>query len=162
MHKFITPLFISIFGLMSFSAQAGIEKGDKTISIFGALQSDDFDDTLTLSVAGGMFMSDTLEVQATLFLMDSSAFSMSNYGVNANLYIPGTNPDVVPYVGGGLLLSFVDIQGIGDDTSVGFNVQGGIKQFISESISINYQVQYYDAGDYDAVVTSVGFSIFLD
>jgi hypothetical protein len=96
LRKIITPLLITLFGLMSFSAQAGIEKGDKTISIFGSLTSpSDGDDQLFLSAAGGMFVTD-------------------------------------------------------------------IKQFLNETVAVNYQLQYVDAGDYDATIASVGFSIFLE
>lgn len=162
LRKLITPLALIIFGLISFSAQAGIEKGDKTISIFGSVTSPDQGDDFTmLSLAGGMFVTETLEAQGVALILDGSGFNVSSYGANANLYFPSQNPDVVPFVGAGLTVTFLDIPPI-DETEVGFNLQAGIKQFINESVSINYQIQLIDAGDYEATIASVGFSIFLD
>ena len=162
MRKITTTLLITLLGLMSFSAQAGIEKGDKTISIFGALTSpDQGDDFLFLQAAGGLFLSDTLEAQGIVQLLDSGPVSVSAFGANANLYFPGQNPDIFPYVGGGLTITILDAPPI-DETELGFNVQAGIKQFVSEQVTINYQLQFVDAGDYEATIASIGFSIFLD
>lgn len=158
--KIIALLFtLSLFAL---PAHAGIEKGDKTVSIFGSLTSpSQGDDVLFLQAAGGLFLSDTLEGQGTVSLIDSGPFTISTYGGNANLYFPGRNPDFIPFVGGGLSISIIDAGPI-DETEVGFNAQAGIKQFVNEDISINYQLQYVDAGDFDATILSVGFSIFIE
>jgi len=162
LKQLVTISLVSILGLLPYSANAGIEKGDKTVSIFGSLTSpSDGDDQLFLSAAGGLFLTDTLEGQAVVYLIDSGPFTISSYGTNANLYVPAKNPDLIPFVGGGLTITIIDAPPI-DETELGFNVQGGIKQFINESVSINYQLQYVDAGDYDATILSVGFSIFLE
>lgn len=162
LHRIITPLFIILISTLSFATHAGIEKGDKTISIFGSLTSPDgAEDFLFISAAGGLFLTDVLEAQAVVFIFDGDGFTVSSYGANANLYFPAKNPDIVPYVGGGLTLTFLDIPPI-DETELGFNLQAGVKQFISETVTINYQFQFVDAGDYEATVASVGFSIFLD
>lgn len=162
MRKFITPIVITLFGLMSFSAQAGIEKGDKTVSVFGSITSPDQGDDFTmLSLAGGLFVTETLEAQGVALILDGSGFNVSSYGANANLYFPTQNPDVVPFIGAGVTITFLDIPPI-DETEVGINLQAGIKQFVNESVSINYQIQLIDAGDYEATIASIGFSIFLD
>ncbi len=97
-------------------------------------------------------------------LASSSAGSdvtVTGLGANANLYLPGSNPDFVPYVGGGGTLILTDFNGT-TDTALGLNGQVGFKQFLNEEVSINYQAQYVTSSDYDAFILSVGFSIFLE
>jgi hypothetical protein len=152
--------------LVSFNTNAGIEKDDKTISIFGSFTSGEFSDTLILQVAGGYFMTDTLELQGVVLLVASeddfgNTSSVGGYGANANLYLPGGNPDFIPYIGGGGTLILTDFNGA-TDTAIGLNGQAGIKQFLTEEISINYQAQFVTSSDYDAFILSVGFSIFLE
>ena len=161
LRKIITPLFLSIFALTSFSAQAGIEKGDKTFNINGQLMSSDDEDMLMVMASGGMFTSETLELQGVVLLMDAGTMTVTGLGANANLYLPGSNPDFIPYVGGGgQIFSFKDT-GI-SETELAFNAQVGFKQFIDEDIAINYQIQVISSDSYDATVASVGLTIFLD
>lgn len=159
-NKIIAVIFA--LSLFSVSAHAGIEKGDKTVSIFGSFTSPDIgEDILFVQAAGGMFLSDKLEGQGTVSLIDSGPFRITNFGGNANFYFPNKNPDLIPYAGGGLALSLIEF-GATDETELGFNLQAGLKQFLSEEISINYQLQLVDAGDFDATIFSVGFSIFIE
>lgn len=164
MHKIITPLFISIFGLMSFSAQAGIEKGDKTFGINAQLISEDTADTFMIMANLGMFTSDTLEIQGVVMFMDSNDFTLVGVGGNANLYLPVGKADFVPYVGAGAQILTIDVSGpFGyTETELAVNAQAGFKQFIDEDIAINYQLQVISSDNYDATVASVGLTIFLD
>lgn len=165
LRKLTMPLFLALFGLMSFSAQAGIEQGDKTVSIFGSLQSTDTADTIIALLSVGYFQTDTLELMGTMLLVavsdDFSDTTVTGFGANANLYLPGQNPDIIPYVGAGGSLILIDT-GTFTDSELGINVQAGIKQFISESVTINYQLQFITADTYDATIASIGFTIFLD
>ena len=152
--------------MASTATHAGIEEGDKTVSIFGALTFDEFTDSLTVQAAGGLFVTDTLEVQGVALLVSSeddfgNVSATSGYGMNANLYLPGGDPDFIPYVGGGGTLILTDFNGT-TDTAFGLNGQAGIKQFLNESVSVNYQAQFITSSDYDATIFSVGFTIFLD
>jgi len=157
---------IAVFMFATTIAHAGIEKDDKTVSLFGSLTSADESTTLNLSASGGYFLTETLEVQGVVLLVSSedgagNTTAVSGYGVNANLYMPGPNPDFVPYFGGGGALILTDFNGA-TDTAIGLNGQAGIKQFLNEEISINYQAQYVTSSDYDAFILSVGFSIFIE
>lgn len=156
-----TALLITLFTLMSFSAQAGIEKGDKTFTISGSFQSSDNEDFTTILASAGLFVSDTMEVQGTGFLIDGGGFTVTAFGGNANLYIPGKDPDLIPYIGGGATLVIIDSDTF-SDTSIGFNGQIGIKQFLSENVAMNYQFQILSSSDYDATIASVGITIFLE
>ena len=155
----------TLLSLAAFNANAGIEKGDKSVSIFGSLTSADNSDTLVLQAAGGFFFTEVLELQGTVLMLASSSagsdVTVTGLGANANLYLPGNNPDFVPYVGGGGALILTDFNGA-TDTALGLNGQVGFKQFLNEEISINYQAQYVTSSDYDAFILSVGFSIFLE
>ena len=152
--------------MASTATHAGIEEGDKTLSLFGSFTFDDFSDTLTVQASAGFFISDTVEIQGVALLVSTeddfgNSSSTSGYGANVNLYLPGNNPDFIPYVGGGASLVLTDFNGT-TDSSLGLNAQAGIKQFISETVSVNYQAQVLSSSDYDATILSVGFSIFLD
>lgn len=157
---------IALFILTTINAHAGIEKDDKTLSIFGTLTSDDFGDEMVISAAGGYFYTDTLELQGVILLINSeddlgNVSSIGGYGVNTNLYFPASDPDLIPYIGAGVDLLVTDFNGI-SDSSVGFNAQVGFKHFLNEDISIDYQAQTLQASDYDAFILSVGISIFLE
>lgn len=157
---------LSLLFLATTNAHAGIEEGDKTISLFGAFTFDDFSDSLVIQAAGGMFVTETLELQGVALLVSSednfgNISSTSGYGVNANLYMPGPNPDFVPYIGGGGQLILTDFNGT-TDSAIGLNGQVGVKQFLNETVSVNYQAQFITSSDYDATILSVGFSIFLE
>ena len=65
--KLATFTLLSFF---AFTANAGIDEGDKTVSIFGSLTSDDFSDTLTVFATGGLFYTETLELQGSVVLVD--------------------------------------------------------------------------------------------
>ena len=156
---------IALLAFSAFNAHAGIEKDDKTISLFGSFTSSDDADTLTISAAGGYFYTDTLELQGVALISSTSSggsdVTVAGYGANANLYLPGNNPDFIPYVGGGASIIFVEAGTI-DETEFGLNGQAGIKQFVTEDIAINYQAQYVTSSSYDAFILSVGFSIFIE
>jgi len=163
MRKLLTLLILTLF---SMAAQAGIEKNDKTISLFGSFTSSDSTDTLILQAAAGYFITDTLELQGVILQVSNddgngNTTTIGGYGVNANLYIPGNNPDVIPYVGAGGTLILTDFNG-NTDSNLGLNAQVGIKQFIKENIAVNYQAQVVSSDTYDATILSVGFSVFLE
>lgn len=140
----------------AFNANAGIEKDDKTFSIFAALISSDASDTLFVSAAGGYFYTDVIELAGTVTLIDSNNFSSVGFGGNANMYFPGKDPDLIPYAGGGATLTVDDF-----DTTFGINGQVGIKQFISEDVAMNYQAQLILSSD-TIFIMSAGITIFFD
>lgn len=154
-------VIFTLLTFFAFNANAEIQKGDKTISIFGSMTSDDFSDTLTIFATGGLFYTDVLELQGSVVLIDSGSFSQTGFGANANMYFPGKNPDFIPYAGGGVQLILSDT-GFGSDTSLGLNAQVGIKQFLSEEIAINYQAQILNSSDYDAFILSAGITLFFE
>ena len=78
-----------------------------------------------------------------------------------NLYLPGQNPDLIPYVGGGAQLVLSDT-GAGSDTSIGLNAQAGLKQFLTEEVAINYQAQLLSSSNYDAFILSAGITFFFE
>ena len=153
-----------IFALLTFfafNANAEIQKGDKTVSIFAALISTDINDTLFLEAAGGIFYTDVIELQGSVSLLDSGNFTSTAFGGNANLYLPNNkNPDFLPYVGAGARLTLLDA-GAFTDTQFGINGQAGIKQFLSEDVAINYQAQLVLSDD-TTFILSAGLTVFID
>ena len=161
LRKIITPLFLSIFGLASFSAHAGIEKNDKTFNVNAQLMSSEGEDMLMVMASGGMFTTETLELQGVVLLMDAGSMTVTGLGANANLYLPNGDADFIPYVGGGGQVISIKDTGI-SETELAFNAQVGFKQFLAEDIAVNYQIQVISAANYDATIASVGLTIFLD
>ena len=165
LNKYSALFCTTLLAASSAAGAAGIEKGDKTLSIFGSLTFANDSDTLLLSGAFGQFMTDVLELQGQVMMIssdsDSYDYSVTGVGVNANYYLPGNNPDLVPYFGGGGQLIFVDAGG-NSDTELGLNAQAGIKQFLNESTTINYQGMFITSDSYDATILSVGLTIFLE
>lgn len=165
LNKYSALFCTTLLAASSAAGAAGIEKGDKTLSIFGSLTFANDSDTLLLSGTFGQFMTDVLELQGQVMMIssdsDSYDYSVTGVGVNANYYLPGNNPDLVPYFGGGGQLIFVDAGG-DSDTELGLNAQAGIKQFLNESTTINYQGMFITSDSYDATILSVGLTIFLE
>jgi hypothetical protein len=165
LNKYSALFCTALLAASSTVGAVGIEKGDKTMSIFGSLTFADDSDTLLLSGAFGQFMTDVLELQGQVMMISSDSdtydYSMTGLGVNANYYLPGNNPNLVPYFGGGAQLIFSDSGGR-SDTDLGLNVQAGIKQFLNESTTINYQGMFVTSDNYDATILSVGLTIFLE
>ena len=165
LNKYSALFCTALLAASSTAGAAGIEKGDKTLSIFGSLTFANDSDTLLLSGAFGQFMTDVLELQGQVMMIssdsDSYDYSVTGVGVNANYYLPGNNPDLVPYFGGGGQLIFVDAGG-DSDTELGLNAQAGIKQFLNESTTINYQGMFITSDSYDATILSIGLTIFLE
>ena len=151
----------ALLTLLAFNANAEIAKGDKTISLFAALISTDANDTLFINASGGVFYTDVIELQGTVSLLDSGNFTSTSFGANANLYFPNNkNPDFLPYVGGGALLTLIDA-GAFTDTSFGINGQVGMKQFLTENVAVNYQAQIVLADDTQFIL-SAGFTFFIE
>ena len=151
----------TLLAFFAFNANAEIQKGDKTISLFAALISTDANDTLFVNASGGLFYTDVIELQGTVSLLDSGSFTSTGFGGNANLYFPNNkNPDFLPYVGGGALLTLTDLGGI-TDTSFGINGQVGLKQFLTENVAVNYQAQLVLADDTQFIL-SAGFTFFIE
>lgn len=165
LKKLTALLCFALLAITSTAANAGIEKGDKSFSIFGSLTFADDSDTLTAYGTLGQFMTDVLELQGQVMLIssdsDSYDYSVTGLGANANYYLPGKNPDIVPYFGGGGMLILVDAGGE-SDSEIGLNAQAGIKQFLNESTTINYQGMFVTSSSYDATILSVGLTIFFE
>jgi len=165
LNKYSILFCTALLAASSTVGAASIEKGDKTLSVFGSLTFADDSDTLLFSGAFGQFMTDVLELQGQVMMISSDSdtydYSLTGLGVNANYYLPGNNPDLVPYFGGGGQLIFSDFGGK-SETDLGLNVQAGIKQFLNESTTINYQGMFITSDNYDATMLSVGLTIFLE
>ena len=129
-----TLAVLSALIITSPPAYAGIEEGDKTLSVFIDLSSDSFGDETYVALSGGYFVTDTLELQGVVLFIESEddqfgdVESLTGFGLNANLYFPLGNPDLVPYIGAGADLLETEFNNVSESDS-GFNAQIGIKHF---------------------------------
>ena len=158
---------ITLFTITSFNAHAGVEEGDQTLSVFVDINDDSYGTETFVSASGGYFFTDTLELQGVLMFIKSEdeefgdTSTINGYAINANLYFPIDNLDLIPYIGAGVDLLVFDINGVSENDN-GVNAQIGLKHLIKESISIDYQLLHLEAEDYKSNSLSIGFSIFLE
>ena len=160
----------AVLVFMSSIATAGIEQDDISFSIYGSLSSGstaagDESDSMTLFGSAGYFFTDSIELQAVMLLSSAetngSIYDVVGYGVNGNLYFGGMSQDIIPYIGVGALYLATDLAG-SEDTNAAFTGQVGIKHFLTETVSINYQAQGVVSLFFDATILSVGLSVYLD
>lgn len=126
-------------------AQAGIEKGDVEIGISLTVSEPDEGDGNTFIIGSyGYHITQNLQILGAGFIGESGGSEFGNIGAGVDYLFGGADSDVVPFVGGSYQLS------VGDFDSTDFiDIHAGLKQFIGERASIDYQIQRLEATDSD-------------
>ncbi|MBA4387107.1 MAG: hypothetical protein C0404_03940 [Verrucomicrobia bacterium] len=183
MRKFVAVLVACGLATQVLAAapttMAGIQKGEKEISgsvsvMSGSGGDADVGTTWMLIGSGGYFITDNIQVKGTGLIFGNSGndMSMVNGSVGAGAdYLFDAGLAVIPYVGGDLLISFSKVSsdsdlGGGDtsDTSLGFDIHAGVKQFIADHTAINYELRYMmDTSDSGTkwLILTVGINFYL-
>lgn len=124
----------------SAASNVGIGTGDMEVSVFGLYVSpDDADAISIIGAAGGYYFTDNVVGKVSLYIAESGGVRVGELGLGGdylfNTFKPqGINTPLVPYVGGAYLI------GIGEGENLP-EIHGGLKQFIGERVSINYELQ---------------------
>ncbi len=131
--------------------------GTREISFAGFLGIDP-DSGFDLQVGYGPFLNPNLQVGGTVEFFDPDEGSSSYFlGAFANYHFPGTSA-VLPYVG--VSLGFLDGDDIDGDISYG--IQGGVKYFLSSSVSAFGELRYRDSDDGgNSTSLAFGLNIYL-
>lgn len=158
-----------VLSLLSLPVSAGIEGGDFAVSVHGSLTSisagTEESDSLTLFASGGYFVTENFEIQAAALISTSESESGSNYdatgyGLNVNYYFAEINENLVSYIGIGALYLSADL-GDEEESEAAFTGQLGLKHFVDEKISFNYQAQGVASLFWDASILSIGLSYYF-
>lgn len=105
----------------------------------------------------GLFLTDQWQLSARVTLVESG--DLYGYILGGVDYYLAWYTEFVPYVGGALGVGITE-----DDTDLGLDGHVGLKEFLDENMSVNYEIGYNtradDIGAGDIVVT-VGLSTYF-
>jgi hypothetical protein len=90
---------------------------------------------LAVDLGYGYFISDYLEIGGLFSFGDNDAVSLLGLGAFAE-YNLDTMTSFVPFAGGQLSFSQVDIRGAGDETALSLGLYAGVKFFITEDLAL--------------------------
>jgi len=119
---------------------------------------DEGDESLMAMGNVGLFLTDIWQLSSRVIFVK---FGDNEYGYvlgGLDYYFPG-DTEYLPYVGGGIGISIMQ-----DETDLGLDGHAGVKQFVLENVSVNYELSYttraedIGAGD---IVLSVGLSTYF-
>lgn len=179
----VCGLVAPVFGAGQPAGMSGIKAGEKELSgsfsVMSASGGDaDMGATWMLIGSAGYFISDNVQLKGTGLIFGNSGGSvdMMNGSIGAGAdYLFQSGMDFIPYVGGDLLISFskVDMQSDYDygedssttDTSLGFDIHAGLKQFIADHIALNYELRYQmDSSDSGIkwLIFTIGLNVYLE
>ncbi len=158
-------------------ARAGVEQGMNEVSVLGDIhrvsQNSDARATVSAAVTYNRYLLDNVSVGADLKFIsaqvntaDSDAFSEDMTAIylmgRSDYYFTPEN-EVVPYVG--LRLGMVNYS-MGSDSwaTFAYGAQGGMKWFVVENVSVNFELSYTaftltDAGLEDDSMGDLGIQI---
>ncbi len=155
----------------SYAVQIESMQGKQFVSVYGNINNSSADVDILMTMIGGtfgMFFTDNIEVNGTLVLMsvDADGDEATTYSIlgrcNYNFYKSGLT--FIPYAGGTLGMTYAEF-GPYSDTSLSYGVQGGIKYFMSEETSFNFELGYLhseiESSDVDSLIFSFGISYYF-
>ena len=125
-------------------AHAGIEQGDTEIGVSLNISEPEGDIDGTTFVIGsyGYAITNNVQLLGAGFIFETGGELFGNVGFGADYLFGDADSTVVPFVGGSYQLN------VGDNDSTDFiDLHAGLKQFISERASIDYQIQILEATD---------------
>lgn len=126
-------------------AHAGIEQGDVEIGISLTVSEPDEGEGNTFIIGSyGYNVTQNLQILGAGFIGESGGTEFGNIGAGVDYLFGNADSNVVPFVGGSYQLSIGDF----DETDF-FDIHAGLKQFIGERASIDYQIQRLEATDSD-------------
>lgn len=138
--KIVMASALTLAAALPMSANA-VEKGDMSLGVFGMITSSDTFDMTMVQASFGMFVIDSLEINAAVGITDMDNSSTVNLGAMADYYF-ATQAAVLPYVGAGLYSTSGDNYDYAE-----LVVEAGIRQPLSETADIDYKIQRHEPLD---------------
>jgi hypothetical protein len=155
----ILSALIAVF-VITTTAYAGIEGGEKEIGgAFVVVKPKDGDATFMALGNLGYYLSANLKLGIVVQLNSDGDDTTGLVG-GALDYLFNTGNEFIPYVGAGVFTM------VGDDVDSDalIDVHAGLKQFIGEQSSINYELRYLamtDEPSDGAILGIIGFSVYF-
>jgi len=156
----------------SYAVEIESMQGKQFVSVFGNINNSSAGDVdVTMTMIGGTygkFFTENMEGNGTLILMgvDADGDEATMYSIlgrfNYNFYQSGLT--YIRYAG--VTLGYTSAEfGDDSDSSLSYGVQGGIKYFMSEETSFNFEAGYLhseiESEDVDSIILSVGISYYF-
>lgn len=146
----------------------GVGEGDLELSIFGNITSTDGNTFTFVGSSVGYYIRNNIQLLGSASGFVASEFSDLSFVFGANyLFSPwkpaGVSNPMVPYVGAGISFGILEVDtgfGTYSETSTDPAVRAGLKQFIGERISVNYELEY-TLSDPASTEFKVGVSFYL-
>ena len=145
-------------------AVAGTEEGDKEIQIQGAITNTksskyDYDSTvyniqLNLISFYSSYLSGGLSLQ---YSESGSDYTQTGLAYRIDGYLGDATSKHVPYIGGTLGL-FSTSAGDSRDGGIYWGIHGGLKYFVEENISLNFELDHTEYDDFEVNMFFTGFS----
>lgn len=149
--------------LVSTMAYAGIEGGEKEIGgAFSIMKPKEGDAVWLLLGTAGYYFNPNFRLSGLAIVTGSGGDDGDTTGIIGVTgdYLFNDGQDMIPYVGAGLSKAVGD--DAGSDALV--DIHAGLKQFVSENTSINYEAKYSaitdDLGE-GTISGTIGFSIYF-
>lgn len=150
------------------SGSGAVGKGDFEVSVFANINSTDGETFTMLGSSAGYFFTDQIQVQAGVSGFVATAYKSVIFLLGANYHFApwkpqGVNNVIIPYVGAGLALAVTEVDtGFGTyaETNTDPAVRAGLKQFLGERISVNYELKY-TLSDPAATDLNMGLSFYF-
>lgn len=139
MKKIITMAAATILACSTqvYASNAALAQGTKELRLQGGIDFKSvFGTDLALDVGYGYFISDYLEIGGFFSFGDNDLVTLLGVGAFGE-YNFDTMSSVVPFAGGQIAFSQVDISGFGDENALIFGLYGGVKFFITENLAIS-------------------------
>lgn len=135
-----------LFGISAYSQEIKVYQGDFEVS--GSAE-------YTQSQLGGHFrlgtyVSDYLQVGVEAGILDSDPLSRFALGAYVQ-YLFETQTYLLPYLGSGLGLSSLDVDGGDSESGIDFKLFTGMKYFLPENLSLNFEL-YMAFGSADTYI----------
>lgn len=117
--------------------KAAIAQGTQELRVQGGIDFKSAAGTdLAVDLGYGYFIADYLEIGGLFSFGDNDAVSLLGLGAFAEYNID-TMSSFVPFAGGQLAFSQVDIRGAGDETALSLGLYAGVKFFLTEDLALS-------------------------
>lgn len=132
---------------------AGTEAGDGVVGGQISFTDSDTSETTSINVGGSMFITDAIELGLSAFISTTETSGVSGstdflaYSVRGT-YNFFTDSNVVPFVGAGLAIQFIESGAFEDDFAV-YDVFGGVRFFVAENVALRVELRDSSAVDSD-------------
>jgi len=155
--KRILTLTLLIAGLTGFTTHAQLSAGSYELG--GSLQissPEEGDETVFIIADTGYFVTDAVQLKLRGFLGTTGGTDFGSVGPGVTYHFLNDDESTVPFVGASYQF---DMSDAGSDDS--FELNGGVKAFLSERTSANVTASYIDQDAGSTIALTLGISYYF-